>query len=237
MRKRRQDIIKQGTLGFTKAQSLKPKAGTHRVPFPCLLALFLLACGSSVPQMPTTPEQPKTPETPEEPEIPGMEGATSGGGRSGGGRGGCRTFPVSVFLNAHKDMNRNREGQAMPVEVKAYLLKGRQLFEELDFDTLRRDGDKALAEDLVTSLSFVVFPAKMKIQPIKAPADTAFVALVGLFRKHDGQLWKLVFDVRGLSGRCKKGQLHTPLKANLYRNSLRLDKDMPPEAQKGEGQE
>ncbi len=117
MRKRRQDIIKQGTLGFTKAQSLKPKAGTHRVPFPCLLALFLLACGSSVPQMPTTPEQPKTPETPEEPEIPGMEGATSGGGRSGGGRGGCRTFPVSVFLNAHKDMNRNREGQAMPVEV------------------------------------------------------------------------------------------------------------------------
>lgn len=194
-------------------------------------ALLVFACGAPAP-----PQMPQQPETPEEPEIPGMEGAQSGGGGGRRAPGGCARFPLSLFLNAHKELNRNRDGQAMPVEVRAYLLKGRQTFEELDFDTLRREGDKALGADLVTSISITVFPTKMKIQPISAPAGTAYVALAGIFRRPEGQRWKLVFDVQSLAGRCKKGQLHTPLKANLYRNSLRLDKDMPPEA-RSKGQE
>ena len=203
------------------------------------LCLALVACGApAAPQMPQQPSTPETPEAPEEPDIPGMPGAKSGGGSGGSGaRGGCRSFPISLFLNAHKELNHNRDGKAMPVEVRAYLLRNRQAFEELDFDTIRRDGDKALGPDLVASLSYTVFPTKMKIKPMRPPADTKYVALVGIFRKPAGQQWKLVFDVRSLARRCKKGQLHTPLRANLYRNSVRLDKDMPPGALSGGEQE
>jgi type VI secretion system VasD/TssJ family lipoprotein len=186
------------------------------------LAVFTLACGA-----PAAPQMPQQPETPEQPEVPEIDGLTTtpGGGSRAGAK--CPHFPLSVYLNGHAVMNRNKAGQPQPAEVKAYLLRGRQTFSELDFDTLRREGDKALGDDLVSALSFVVFPGKFKIKPIKAPAGTAFVALVGLFRNPDGQRWKLVFDVRNLSGRCKKGQLHTPLKANLYQNTLRLDRQMP----------
>ena len=186
-----------------------------------------------MPQMPQQPETPEAPETPETPEAPeGVDGDglltnPGSGGRGGGARAKCPVFPLSLYLNGHAVMNRNKAGQPQPVEVRAYLLRGRQVFSELDFDTLRREGDKALAEDLVSSLSIMVFPGKFKIKPIKAPAGTAYVALVGLFREHNGQRWKLLFDVRSLSRRCKKGQLLTPLKANLYENSLRTDRQMP----------
>ena len=191
-----------------------------------ILAALILSCGApAAPQMPQTPQQPETPEQPEVPEIDGLTTTPGGGGSRAGAR--CPHFPLSVYLNGHAVMNRNKAGQPQPAEVKAYLLRGRQTFSELDFDTLRREGDKALGDDLVSAISFMVFPGKFKIKPIKAPAGTAFVALVGLFRDPDGQRWKLVFDVRNLSGRCNKGQLHTPLKANLYQNTLRLDRQMP----------
>lgn len=194
-----------------------------------LLASFTLACGA--PAAPTMPQQPETPESPEAPEVPEVDGLTTNPGGGGGARARCPVFPLSIFLNGHATMNRNKAGQPQPAEVRVYLLRGRQVFSELDFDTLRRDGDKALGEDLISALSMMVFPGKFKIKQIKAPAGTGYVALVGLFRKHDNRRWKLLFNVRALSRRCKKGQLLTPLKANLYENSLRTDRRMPVDAE------
>jgi len=191
-----------------------------------------LACGApampQMPQSPQTPEQPQSPETPESPEVPELPGGSGGAGGAGGG--GCATFPLSIYLNGHKVMNRNKAGQSQPAEVKVYLLRGRQTLDAQDFDTIRRDGEKALAADLVDTLSFAVFPGKFKIKPFQAPAGTAYVAFVGLFRKPPSLRWKLLYDVRKLSRRCAKGQLVTPLKANLYKNTLRTDRSMPAQA-------
>lgn len=139
----------------------------------------------------------------------------------------CPHIALELFLNAHKQINPSETGQPMPVEVQAHLLKDRQQFDLLDYDSLRRDAQKMLGIDLVQTLSFVVFPGDIKIHPFKAPAGVNYVAVVGLFRKVEGELWRLVFDVRHLADKCDANQLNAPLKANLYKNTLRLDKDMP----------
>jgi type VI secretion system VasD/TssJ family lipoprotein len=135
--------------------------------------------------------------------------------------GDCKPPPIEVFLQADPDLNRNELGQPMPVEVRVLLLKDRERLDNADFETVWKDTANLLGKDLVNSASLTVFPGKLKIYPMKSAPGVAYVALVGLFRRPEGQGWRYVVDVRETNKRCAAGEeLHSIVHALLRRNRI-----------------
>lgn len=131
----------------------------------------------------------------------------------------CQPAPLEIFLQASKALNQNDKGQSMPTEVRVFLLKRLGVFDQLDFETIWKEGDKVLGKDLVRSESLTVFPGKLKIHPMTSAPGVAYVGLVAIFRRPEGQRWRHVIDVRN---QCAKGDndLHTIIHAQLRRNTI-----------------
>jgi type VI secretion system VasD/TssJ family lipoprotein len=140
----------------------------------------------------------------------------------------CKLAPIEIFMQAGKQLNLNKEGQSMPVEVRVLLLRARERFDQLDFETLWKGASEPLGKDLVKSASLTVFPGKLKIFPMKSSRRVAYVALVGIFRRPEGQRWKYVVDVRSRNRRCGSGEdLHTIIHAVLGGNAITRPKNRP----------
>ena len=135
---------------------------------------------------------------------------------------GCKRAPIEIFLQASPYLNQNAKGQPMPVEVRVMLLKERQDFDGLEFETVWQRGAEALSADLVKSASLTVYPGKLKIYTMKSTPEVGYVALIGIFRKPpaDGT-WSYVADVREQNKRCaNKDTLHTIVSAVLRDNHI-----------------
>jgi type VI secretion system VasD/TssJ family lipoprotein len=128
----------------------------------------------------------------------------------------CERPPIEVFLQASPYINPNPKGQSMPVEVRVFLLRERETFDSLDFETVWQRGEEALAKDLLKSASLTVFPGKLKIYSMKSQPKASFVALVAVFRKPEADEWRHVFDIQDKNKRCAtKDTLHTIVHALL----------------------
>ena len=133
----------------------------------------------------------------------------------------CKPPPIELFLQGEKDLNPNAKGQAMPVEVRVLLLRSREIFDTLDFETLWRRADDVLQNDLIKATSLTAFPGQLKIYPVKNTKDVAHIALVGIFRQPQGNEWKLVTDVRRQNAGCATAEsLHTVVHAQLLDNRI-----------------
>ena len=133
----------------------------------------------------------------------------------------CDAVPIEIHIAADKDVNRNAEGQSMPVEVRVLFLSERQRFDSLDFYAVWRDGESELGGDLAKSISVTVFPGSEKIAPVKAPPNVGYVALVALFRQPDETEWKIVNDIRREAKACGADGLHIPVRATIRENQIR----------------
>ncbi len=203
----------------------------HLYPISLSSSLLLLVLGCSAPAIPAAPEvpqapeapkapeAPQAPEAPEAPEIPTLPGEKPGAKAAAAAK--CKTFPIEVIVQAEKKLNPNSRGQAMPVQVRGYLLKEWKRFKSADFDSLLADDGKAIAGEAVAKFSLTLFPGKMKIRPIKCPAGVKYIALVGMFRQPKGTSWRAVFDLKKAANRCGKGVLHTPVHAVLRQNTIK----------------
>ncbi|MBW2733526.1 MAG: type VI secretion system lipoprotein TssJ [Deltaproteobacteria bacterium] len=137
-----------------------------------------------------------------------------------GGKG-CERAPIEVFLQASPYLNQNKKQQPMPVEVRVFLLRDRETFDGLDFETVWQRAEEALADSIVKTSSLTVFPGKLKIYPLKSAPDVAYVALVGVFRRPQGDTWRYVFDIREKNRVCAtKNSLHTIVHAMLKDNTI-----------------
>ena len=133
----------------------------------------------------------------------------------------CKRVPIEVFLQASPYLNQNEKGQSMPVEVRVYLLRSRQTFDGLDFETLWQRGDEALSREMIRNTSLTVFPGKLKIYSMESDGTAAFVALVAIFRKPEGGTWSQVLDIREKNKRCAtKDALHNVVHALLKDNTI-----------------
>ncbi|MBK6846498.1 MAG: type VI secretion system lipoprotein TssJ [Proteobacteria bacterium] len=138
-------------------------------------------------------------------------------GAAGGGPGGtCEPPPLEIFLQAGDQLNPNADGQSMPVEVRVLLLRDRQVFDQLDFETVWQRAAEALGRELLQSVSFTVYPGKLQIFPLKGQREAAYVALVAVFRESSDRRWQHVVDIGASSRRCAdKDALHTIVQAQL----------------------
>jgi type VI secretion system VasD/TssJ family lipoprotein len=127
----------------------------------------------------------------------------------------CTSLPIELFVQPGGDVNPNEKGQAEPVEVKVFLLKDRQTFDQLAFETIQRSGDRSVGPELLKSYSLTIYPARDEILPIAAPMNVSFVAVVGLFRNPTEGSWRYVFDVTDLARKCTPGGLHATLHTTI----------------------
>jgi len=147
--------------------------------------------------------------------------AACGGTQSSGPKAvpSCKDHPIEIFLEAKPRLNPNAKGQPMPVEVRVFLLKQRQAFDQLDFEAVWRHGEKVLAKDLVNSVYITIYPGKLKIYPMRAPTAVRHVAMVAVFRQPTGRTWQHVANLGDPSRRCGR-DLHTMVHATLYDNVI-----------------
>jgi type VI secretion system protein VasD len=133
----------------------------------------------------------------------------------------CKPPPLELFLEPDAELNVNERGDSMPVEVRVLLLRDREAFDQLEFETIWRGESEALKKDLMKSATLTVFPGKLKIHPLKSTKGVAYVALVGIFRRPEGDGWRYVVNVRRQNSRCaRKDNLHTVIHARLVKNRI-----------------
>lgn len=171
-----------------------------------LLALTLMAC-SSAPPLPISRQV--------------LQHAGGGANDSRDGQNSCARPPIEVFLQADSTLNPNPEGQSMPVETKVLLLRSRERFDQLDFETLWQRPQEALGSHLVSSAELTVFPGQLKIYPMKSAPGVAYVAMVAIFRRPEGDSWRYVLDVSEQNKQCAdKEALHTIVHAQLHDSTI-----------------
>ncbi|MBK8480736.1 MAG: type VI secretion system lipoprotein TssJ [Proteobacteria bacterium] len=167
-----------------------------------LLPLLLLAASASCRPTPPSGDE--------------VLGKLQGAGARGGPGGACEPPPIEIFLQASEQLNPNADGQSMPVEVRVLLLRDRQVFDQLDFETVWQRASEALGRELLQSVSFTAYPGKLEIFPLRSHREATYVALVAVFRESSDRRWQHVVDLGAQSRRCAdKDALHTIVHAQL----------------------
>lgn len=132
----------------------------------------------------------------------------------------CESVPLELVLKGGVAQNPSPEGQSMAVEIRVFALSKRDAFDRLDYDTAHTKGEEKLGGDLQATTRVTVFPQDEQIVPMSVPLKTRYVALVGLFRRADGDGWSRVVDVQPVVARCKQGGLAGLIKAEVVDNRI-----------------
>lgn len=134
----------------------------------------------------------------------------------------CETIPLELVMKGGPVQNTSPEGQAMAVDVRVYALAKRDAFDRLDYDKAQK-GDEVLGPDLLANTRVTIFPEDEQIVAMSVPPKTRYVALVGLFRRADGDGWSKVVDVQPLIARCQPGGLAGLIRAQVVDNRIQAD--------------
>lgn len=133
----------------------------------------------------------------------------------------CKTIPLEVYAKGSADQNPNAEGQALPVELRVFVLSQREAFDQLDVSELVGDelpGD--LAKVVVQKASLRVMPGQEQILPLEIAPSAGYLGLVANFRRVEPGQGKRLVDVRRAVERCRAGQLSTQIPATLKESRL-----------------
>lgn len=93
-------------------------------------------------------------------------------------------------------INADESQTPLATMVQVYQLKDRQKVDAADYQSLLRDADTTLKEDIVVSKSLLVMPKGSVILNMPMNEEAKFVAVVGLFNRPDihNNTWKLVLS-------------------------------------------
>ena len=133
---------------------------------------------------------------------------------------GCESVPIELVLKGGSPQNLSPEGQSMAVDVRVYALAKRDAFDRLDQDAALTKAEDALGADMLANTRITVYPSDEEIVPMSVPPKTRYVALVGLFRRADGDGWSRVIDVEPLIAKCKVGGLAGLVRAQIVDNRI-----------------
>lgn len=115
-----------------------------------------------------------------------------------------------VFAATHA-LNPDDSGEAFPVVVRVYQLKGQERFQRATFTDLWKKDKEFLEGDLLSRKEVTVHPDSQPVLDLdlEVKQGAAFVGVVALFRKPDVTLWKQVFpaDLSALNPLTPKRKL------------------------------
>lgn len=133
----------------------------------------------------------------------------------------CKTIPLEVYAKGSADQNPNAEGQALPVELRIFVLSQREAFDQLDVSELVGDElPEDLAKVVVQKASLRVMPGQEQILPLEIAPSAGYLGLVGNFRRVEPGQGKRLVELKRAIERCRAGQLSTQIPATLKESRL-----------------
>jgi type VI secretion system protein VasD len=132
----------------------------------------------------------------------------------------CKPPDVALTLIASKNINRDDDGQARPVQVRMYQLKTDTRILNATFEELWKDDKTTLGEDLVKVDEFPMFPDTRSDTRFKADNSARFLVAVALFRTPRGRSWFTEYEMPvSTKGHCAP----SPLEFAVYIDQTRID--------------
>jgi type VI secretion system protein VasD len=108
----------------------------------------------------------------------------------------CTSSQVKVALNSGLQLNPDANHQSLPVVARVYQLKDKQQFDAANFNTLWKDDNQYLGQDLLSKEEIVIYPGDKKIIPMIRHENTQYIAVVALFRDYKQGNWRTVVPVK-----------------------------------------
>jgi len=110
----------------------------------------------------------------------------------------CANKQIRLAVDTSKQLNQGDSGIALPLVVRVYQLKNKDRMEQADFQSLWKNDQDVLGDDLVDRREFTLHPNSKKLIEIDRIEGAEYVAIMGLFRRPDEQnKWR---EIRLLKG-------------------------------------
>lgn len=135
------------------------------------------------------------------------------------GLSGCGSAPdptpINISINADTAVNPGESGQASPIVVRVYELKGIKAFNNASFFDFDKETE-TLGADLISSREYEMIPGSSQEYNAKISSEAAYVGVVASFRDIQSAKWrdsielkkekknKFVIYVTGLAVRIQK---------------------------------
>ncbi|WP_394842740.1 type VI secretion system lipoprotein TssJ [Pendulispora brunnea] len=107
----------------------------------------------------------------------------------------CEPQHVTVSVLASPSINTTDEGQARPVVIRVYQLKGDTRLYNASFEQIWHQDKETLAEDLVKMNEVQAYPATRADLKFDRAEGVEYVAAVALFHNPRGKAWYSAFDL------------------------------------------
>ena len=107
----------------------------------------------------------------------------------------CKPPDVSLVLAATDKVNPAEDGRGRPVQVRVYLLKSDARLQSAKFEDIWQNQAAVLADDLMKTEEFTLFPSATKSVTLAPNLDARNVAVVALFREPQGKHWFISYDL------------------------------------------
>lgn len=108
---------------------------------------------------------------------------------------GCGGSPQTINLNLHCNENCNNDNA---VVIKVYQLKNAEKFRHANFESLMRNPDELLADDLVpnTKVEKIMVPNEIHdFKDIELKSDASFIGIIGDFHSPSSDGWKQIIPI------------------------------------------
>jgi type VI secretion system protein VasD len=107
----------------------------------------------------------------------------------------AKPTPMNISISVDKAVNPGESGEASPIVVRVYELKGIKAFNNasfFDFD----DETKTLGADLISSTEYELIPGATKEYTKKVSSEAAYIGVVASFRDIQTAKWKDTIELR-----------------------------------------
>lgn len=101
--------------------------------------------------------------------------------------------PLRVVVQAGGHLNPDDGGNALATVVRVYQLKRDTKLVEASVDDVADKGKEVLGDDVVGQDEMMLQPGETQERTLARAPDTAFIAVVGLFRKPTGNGWRAIY--------------------------------------------
>lgn len=111
----------------------------------------------------------------------------------------CANKQIRMAFETSKQLNQGEGGMALPLVVRIYQLRNKDRMEQADFQSLWKQDQDVLGEDLVDRREFTLHPNSKTLIEIDRMEGAEYVAVMGLFRSPDDNRnnWRQVRLLKG----------------------------------------
>ncbi|MBI3596645.1 MAG: type VI secretion system lipoprotein TssJ [Nitrospirae bacterium] len=121
---------------------------------------------------------------------------------------GCGNYQIHLILESSKFLNLDDSGAPLPVVVRIYQLSSKNRFESADFTTLWKNDREVLENDTLDRQEITLNPDSSVVLNLDSKKNPAYLAVMALFRKPQGDTWRQVIPLQASKVRSVRITVH-----------------------------